>query len=117
MVVDDDDMARMLVGRALDPQAWDTRFAVDAASALSHLNRHRPDIILMDIHLPGTNGVTLTQRLKASPYLSAIPIVMMTGDATKTALVSSMEAGADAFVVKPFTREALNNKLLSVLSR
>jgi CheY-like chemotaxis protein len=71
----------------------------------------------MDIHLPGPDGVALTQRLKASPRLASIPIVMMTGDACKSALLSSMEAGAAAFVVKPFTRESLTSRLLSVLSR
>ncbi len=117
MVVDDDDFVRTLVSRALDPQAWETRFAVDAASAMAQLRRHRPDIILMDIHLPGLDGVALTQRFKAAPHLASIPIVIMTGDASKTTLLSSMEAGAAAFVVKPFTRESLTTKLMSVLSR
>ncbi len=117
MVVEDDEFARTLVGRALDPLAWDATFAVDGATALAHLRRQRPDVILMDIHLPGLDGVALTQRLKASPHLAGIPIVMMTGDASKAALVSSMEAGAADFVVKPFTRESLTNKLVSVLSR
>ena len=117
MVVDDDEMARTLVGRALDPTAWETVFAVDGVMALAQLRRQRPDAILMDIHLPGLDGVALTQRLKASPHLAAIPIVMMTGDACKTALLSSMEAGAAAFVVKPFTRDSLTRKLQSVLSR
>lgn len=117
MVVEDDEFARTLVGRALDPGAWETMFAVDSATALAHLRRHRPDVILMDIHLPGLDGVALTQRLKASPDLAGIPIVMMTGDASKAALLSSMEAGAAAFVVKPFTRESLTSKLVSVLSR
>lgn len=117
MVVEDDDFARTLVDRALDPSSWETMFAVDGATALAHLRRHRPDVILMDFHLPGLDGVALTQRLKASPHLASIPIIMMTGDASKAALLSSMEAGAAAFVVKPFTRESLTSKLMSVLSR
>lgn len=117
MVVDDDEFARMLVGRALDPLAWETTFAVDGATALTQMRRNRPDVILMDIHLPGLDGVALTLRLKASPQLASIPIVMMTGDASKTALLSSMEAGAADFVVKPFTRESLTVKLQAVLSR
>lgn len=117
MVVEDDEFARTLVGRALDPVDWDTCFAVDGISALAHLRRQRPDVILMDIHLPGLDGVTLTQRLKAWPHCADIPVVMMTGDACKTALLSSMEAGAAAFVVKPFTRESLTSKLQAVLAR
>lgn len=117
MVVEDDEFARTLVGRALDPLAWETMFAVDSAMALAQLQRHRPDIILMDIHLPGLDGVALTQRLKASPHLAGIPIVIMTGDSSRAVLASSMGAGASAFVVKPFTRESLTGKLQAVLMR
>lgn len=117
MVVEDDEFTRALVDRALDPQTWETMFAADGTAALAHLRRHRPDVILMDIHLPGLDGVALTQRLKTSPLLAGIPVVMMTGDASKAALLSSMEAGAAAFVVKPFTRESLTSKLQGVLSR
>lgn len=84
---------------------------------MSHLRRHRPDVILRDLHLPGLDGVALTQRLKASPQMAGTPIVMMSGDACKAALLRSMEAGAAAFVVKPFTRESLTSKLQAVLSR
>jgi CheY-like chemotaxis protein len=116
MVVEDDEFARMLVNRALDPVDWETIFAGDSATALAQLRRQRPDVILMDIHLPGLDGVAFTQRLKASPDLAHIPIVMMTGDASKVALLNSLEAGAAAFVVKPFTRQSLTVKLHAVLS-
>jgi len=59
----------------------------------------------------------LTQRLKAAPHLANIPIIMMTGDARRETLVSSMEAGAIAFVVKPFSRESLERNLDKVLPR
>jgi CheY-like chemotaxis protein len=117
LVVEDDEFARTLVGRALEPAAWETVYAGDGAAALAHLRRHRPDVILMDIHLPGLDGVALTQQLKAAPTLATIPVVMMTGDACKAALLNSLEAGAAAFVVKPFTRESLTGKLQSVLSQ
>lgn len=117
MVIEDDPFFRALVDQALNPLAWDTVFAVDSIAALAQLRRSRPDVILMDIHLPGLDGVGLTRQLKSSPLLASIPIVMMTGDASKTTLLSSMEAGAAAFVVKPFTRESLTGKLLGVLAR
>lgn len=117
MVVEDDGFTRTLVGRALDPVTWEAVFAVDGATALAQLRRQRPDVILMDIHLPGLDGVALTQRLKASPHLAGIPIVMLTGDASRAALLSSRVAGAAAFVVKPFTRESLMSKRLAALSQ
>ncbi len=117
MVVEDDEFARTLVDRVLDPVAWETMFAVDGVAAMALLRRHRPDVILMDIRLPGLDGVQLTKQLKASSHLAGIPVIMMTGDASKGAILSSMEAGAAAFVVKPFTKGALTSKLLAVLSR
>jgi CheY-like chemotaxis protein len=117
MVVEDDEFARQLVGRTLDPESWEAVFANDGTEALSYLRRMRPDIILMDIRLPGMDGVSLTQRLKASPHLAGIPVIMMTGDARKETLASSMAAGAAAFVVKPFTRELLTAKLEKALAR
>lgn len=117
MVVEDDELSRQLVARALDPKAWETVLVGDGAEAFGQLRRMRPDVILMDIRLPGLDGVSLTQRLKAWPELADIPIVMMTGDARKETLVSSMEAGAAAFVVKPFSRESLTDKLEWVLRR
>jgi CheY-like chemotaxis protein len=117
LVVEDDEFARQLVGRCLDARAWETVFAADGAVALSLLSRLLPDVILMDIRLPGLDGVSLTQKLKSSAHLAQIPVIMMTGDATKQTLVSSLEAGAAAFVIKPFTRESLVKNLDKVLSR
>jgi CheY-like chemotaxis protein len=114
MVIDDDEFARGLVLQALDPQRWEVVSAVDGSAALRHLQSVQPDVILMDIRLPGMDGVALTRHLKASPLLMHIPIIMMTGDARRETLLSSMEAGAAAFVVKPVTRAALEAKLQRV---
>ncbi len=117
MVVEDDEFARQLLLRTLDPEEWDAIFAANGEQAMGQLRRVRPDVILMDIRLPGVDGVALTQRIKASPHLANIPVIMMTGDARKETLESSMAAGAAAFVVKPFTRELLTAKLARVLPR
>lgn len=117
MVVDDDTLARRMVELMLDPGSYDVLFAGDGGEALALLQRVRPDVILMDIRLPGQDGVALTQRLKTSPHLADIPVIMMTGDARRETLVSSMDAGAIAFVVKPFTRESLARNLEKVLPR
>ncbi len=117
MVVDDDDFTRRLIDRSLDLKTYETVFAGDGIEALSLLRRARPDIILMDVRLPGQDGVSLTHQIKAAPHLADIPIIMMTGDARRETLLSSMEAGAAAFVVKPFTRESLTANLERVLAR
>jgi CheY-like chemotaxis protein len=80
------------------------------------LRRVRPSVILMDINLPDIDGIALTRNVKAAPHLAGIPILMLTGDATRETLASSMSAGASDFIVKPFTREALVFKLTRILS-
>lgn len=117
MVVDDDELARHLVGQMLDRETYEVVVAGDGREALAQLRRVHPDVILMDIRLPGLDGVALTRRLKASPHLADIPVIMMTGDARRDTLVSSMEAGATAFVVKPFTRESLARGLEKALPK
>ncbi|HEY4066854.1 MAG TPA: response regulator [Burkholderiaceae bacterium] len=111
MVVEDDELARRIAAQALDPERWEVSFAKDATDALLRLRRVRPDVILMDVRMPDLDGVEFTRRLKATPELADIPIVMMTGDARRETLMSSMQAGAIAFVVKPLSRSALEAKL------
>jgi CheY-like chemotaxis protein len=115
LVVDDDALARQLIARALDPQAYELRFAGDGIDALNQLRRMRPDVILMDVRMPGLDGVSLTQRLKAEPELARIPVILMTGDSSRETLASSIDVGAAAFLLKPYTRESLTAKLEKVL--
>jgi CheY-like chemotaxis protein len=115
LVVDDDALARQLITRALDPQAYELRYAGDGIEALNQLRRMRPDVILMDVRMPGLDGVSLTQRLKAEPQLARIPIILMTGDSSRQTLASSIDVGAAAFLLKPYTRESLTAKLEKVL--
>jgi CheY-like chemotaxis protein len=117
MVVEDDDFSQELIARALGSQAYQLLFVGDAAAASRELQRVRPDVILMDVRLPGVDGVTLTRRLKATANCAKVPIIMMSGDARGETLRNSIEAGAADFVVKPFTTEALTSKIENVLSR
>jgi PleD family two-component response regulator len=116
MVVEDDEFARKLIATALQEEAYELVFAPDGAAALAELRRARPDLILMDINLPDMDGVTLTRNLKAVAHLADIPVLMLTGDARRETLASSISAGAAGFIVKPFTRESLVAKLSRFLS-
>ena len=117
MVVEDDEVTRRLIRLVLDDVRYEIHFAVDAPSALNLLRRHQPDAILMDIRLPGIDGVSLTERLKASPSLAQIPILIVSGDSRASTLARIREVGADGFVVKPFTRESLSTRLDRIFAR
>jgi CheY-like chemotaxis protein len=115
LVVEDDEVLHTLVAAMLASEPLDLVFEIDGAAALDRIHAVRPDLVLMDVMLPGGDGVAITEQLKATSELAAIPVVMLTGEARLETLVRSMEAGAADFIVKPFTREALLAKLSKYL--
>lgn len=115
MLVEDDEFSHQLVAITLESQNIELVAESDGAAALDRIRSVQPDLILMDIMLPGRDGVELTQHLKADPALADIPVVMLTGEARRETLVRSMEAGAADFIVKPFTPDALIAKLTKFL--
>lgn len=116
LVVEDDAFASKLIAKALEPQPWQLAFAGDADQAIALLRERRPSVILMDVNLPGMDGVALTERLKSTPAHADIPVLMLTGEARRETLDRSRLAGAAGFIVKPFTREGLVAKLLPFLA-
>jgi CheY-like chemotaxis protein len=117
LLIEDDQPTQRLIARMLDSELYDALFVCDATDALSSLKFWKPHIILMDVRLPGMDGVSLTQYLKATPHLANIPIIMMTGDSRHETLKKSVHAGASDFLAKPFTRETLMEKLQTALVR
>ena len=115
LVVEDDEVLHHLVAAMVDADAVELVFESDGTAALDRIRAVGPDLVLMDVLLPGADGVELTQRMKNMPELAAIPVVMFTGEARMETLLRSMEAGAADFLVKPFTREALVAKLSKYL--
>ena len=115
LVVEDDEVLHHLVSAMVDTEAVELVFESDGTAALERIRTVGPDLVLMDVLLPGADGVDLTQRMKNLPDLAAIPVVMFTGEAKMDTLIRSMEAGAVDFLVKPFTRDALVAKLTKYL--
>ena len=114
VVVEDDETLHALVAAMLEPGV-ELVFESDGAAAVERIQTIGPDLVLMDIGLPGSDGVRITEQLKSMPDLAAIPVVMLTGEARVETLVRSMQAGAADFIVKPFTRDALIAKLSKFL--
>ncbi len=115
LVVEDDTFSHQLIAITLETRGVDLVFEVDGGAALERIGAIQPDLVLMDVMLPGHDGVDLTYSLKADPTLAAIPVVMLTGEARREVLVRSIEAGAADFIVKPFTPDALVAKLAKYL--
>jgi CheY-like chemotaxis protein len=114
LVVEDDAFAAKIIVKALG-QAFSVEVAAEAPALIELLRGPPPAAILMDIHLPGMDGLALTEWLKASPTFAHIPVIMLTGEATRETLERSKAIGAADFIVKPFSRDALIAKVIRVI--
>ena len=115
LIIDDDARLAAMVSDYLTAAGYDVDCRFTGREGLATLERESFDAIILDVMLPGRDGVDLTQSLKADPALAGIPVVMLTGDARREVLMRSMEAGAADFIVKPFTPDALLAKLAKYL--
>jgi CheY-like chemotaxis protein len=107
LVVDDTPANLRLARVVLETQGYDVRTAVDAEEALGVLTAFRPQLILMDIQLPGVDGLQLTRRLKADPETRHIVIVAVTAYAMKGDEQRFLQAGCDGYISKPFDTRAM----------
>lgn len=98
LVVDDDDALREMVGLVLNAAGYATVFAADGLNAVEVFKAEEPDLVLLDIMLPGQSGIEVCRQLRA---LSGTPIVMLTAKGDTEDVVLGLEAGADDYVVKP----------------
>ena len=101
LVVDDYDDAREMYAESLIVCGFRVAEAADGLRAIELAHELLPDVILMDLSLPGLDGWEATRRLKADPRSMHIPVVALTGHAMGSALDRAREAGCDRFVVKP----------------
>jgi two-component system response regulator MtrA len=98
LVVDDDDALREMVGLVLSGAGYEPVFAADGISAVEVFKNVEPDLVLLDIMLPGQSGIEVCKQIRA---LSGTPIVMLTAKGDTEDVVLGLEAGADDYVVKP----------------
>ncbi len=116
LVVDDDELQRIIIGNHLKAENYQHIFASDGFEALNLLRKTQPDIILMDVMMPGMDGMETIRRLKAVPQSANIPVIMITGKSEGLVVVDCMKAGAVDFVVKPLNRAILIDKITRVLN-
>ncbi len=107
LIVDDNADTRLLLSARLKPHHYRTVFAADALQAMSVALRERPDVILLDLGLPGGNGLMVLERFKANISLGDIPVIIVTAEDPQVAEARTIEAGAVAFLQKPVDQDKL----------
>lgn len=104
LVVDDDTALAEMIGIVLDSEGFDTHFCADGAEALAAFHQTKPDLVLLDLMLPGLDGIEVCRLIRAE---SGTPIIMLTAKSDTTDVVKGLESGADDYMVKPFNPKEL----------
>ena len=107
LIVDDEIQNRRLLEALLQPEGYLTVCAANGEEALALIANHPPDLILLDVMMPGMDGYQVANALKADPATSAIPIIMVTAPIDRSARLAGLEAGAEEFLTKPVDRAEL----------
>lgn len=115
LIVDDNPVNLKLVSDVLEAADFVIERAVDAEQAQTILGNTIPDLILMDIALPGMDGLTLTRKLKADPRFAGVPIVALTASAMKGDDHKAFAAGCTSYITKPIDTRRLALQLLKIL--
>lgn len=111
LIVDDDRDVRLGYHIRLKANHYDTFFAADALSSIAEARKHQPDLIILDLGLPGGDGFVVMERLKANMYLAVIPVIVVSARDSHANKDRALQAGAKAFLQKPVD----NDELLAVI--
>ena len=117
LVVEDNDLSRDALSRRLARRGYRVVPAVDGAQAIAIAREQRPDVILMDLGLPGVDGWEATRRLKADPATCRIPIIVLSAHAMTNDRDKALQAGGDDFDTKPIRFQPLLDKIEALLAR
>ena len=101
LIIDDDADSRLILSAQLRTKGYNTVFAVDAVGAMVATKREVPDLVILDLGLPGGDGLLLIDHLASLSSLAPIPIVVVSGRDPEVAKPKALAAGAAAFVAKP----------------
>lgn len=117
LVIEDDAAIRLLLIDTLEDEGYTVLSSPDAEGAWPLLYRHTPDLILLDLMLPGIDGNETCRRLRAEPMLSDVPVLMLTARNTLDDRIEGLAAGADDYIVKPFHPRELIARVATHLRR
>jgi CheY-like chemotaxis protein len=117
LLVDDEDQLRRVMRDLLERDGYQVTEARDGVEALDQIDRHAPDIIVLDLNLPGLDGYGVLSHLRSRQATAGIPVVVLTAQGDEDNEVRVFEMGADDFLSKPFRARALSVRLRAVLGR
>lgn len=111
LVVDDSRAIRRIIGRTLDGLGFAVAEAADGREGLVRLDESDAEVVLVDWNMPEMGGLDFVRAVRADPGRAGVRLVVVTSEAELGHMVEALEAGADEYLMKPFTPEALSDKL------
>jgi CheY-like chemotaxis protein len=117
LVVEDNEANQMLVRAVLELEGYGVAIAGSGPEAMDEVAAQAPDLILMDLQLPGEDGLSLTRRLKADPRTSDIPIVALTAHAMQGDRELALAAGCAGYIAKPIDTHTFGREVRQFLAR
>ncbi len=116
LIVEDNPLNRELASVVLEAAGYDVATAGDAVECMALLARQRPDVILMDLRLPGKDGLELTRELRATPALKDVVIVALTAYAMPGDVQRAIAAGCDGYLTKPIQTRQLAQQVAAIIA-
>ncbi|PLY03240.1 MAG: hypothetical protein C0623_01940 [Desulfuromonas sp.] len=117
LAIEDDEGVCRLLRHSLAREDYVVRITHSGEEGLIAANEEPPDLFLLDLELPGMDGLEVCQKLKENPQASSIPIIILTGKGEESDVVEGLGMGADDYIVKPFSPKILNARVQAVLRR
>jgi DNA-binding response OmpR family regulator len=117
LLVEDEEQLRRVMKDLLQREGYTVAEARDGIQALDEVDRHAPDVIILDLNLPGLDGYGVLAQLRSRPATKEIPVMVLTAKGDEDNEVRVFELGANDFVTKPFRARSLTARLEAVLGR
>jgi putative two-component system response regulator len=114
LIVDDEPAGRFTLESILEEQGYQIEMAESGLEALEKAYQLLPDVILLDVMMPGMDGFEVCQRIRKDPVLAEIPILMLTALDDRKSFLRGLESGADDYITKPYDRYELRARLLGI---
>jgi len=117
LIIEDERDILDLVRHYLEKEGFRTRTAADGGAGLAAARQDRPDLIVLDLMLPGMDGLELCKKLRAEPATALTPVIMLTAKSDETDRIVGLELGADDYLTKPFSPKELVARVKALLRR
>lgn len=117
LAVDDDEPVLRSVKRVLENAGFTVSTAANGQDALKMIARERPDLVVLDIIMPGLDGLEVCRRIRADPYIAKLPILFLTAKGRPNDVAQGLDAGGDDFLTKPFEVVELPARVRALLRR